>query len=193
MPANARPSMSAKPQTPPANPPALTDSDFALFALAEQFAVQEADLTRRWKQLQQQMHPDRFARQGAAAQRMAVQWSGRINEAYQRLKNPLQRAAYLCELWGSPVAAENSTTMPADFLMQQMEWREALDEAQSTAALDALLSEVTALEQILHTTCASSLTDREHAVLDEAVQAVRKWMFVQKFRHAIRRQYAHCQ
>ena len=58
-----------------------------------------------------------------------MQWAVRVNEAYQRLKDPLKRAAYLCELDGAPIDAENNTAMPADFLMQQMEWREALDDA----------------------------------------------------------------
>ena len=75
------------------------------------------------------MHPDRFAAEGAAAQRVAMQWAVRVNEAYQRLKDPLKRAAYLCELHGAPIDAENNTAMPRDFLMQQMEWREALDDA----------------------------------------------------------------
>ena len=86
-------------------------------------------LDARWKDLQREAHPDKFAAQGAAAQRVAMQWSVRINEAYQRLKDPLKRAAYLCELRGAPINAENNTAMPAAFLMQQMEWREALDEA----------------------------------------------------------------
>jgi molecular chaperone HscB len=91
-------------------------------------------LDARWKELQREAHPDRFAAQGAAAQRVAMQWSVRINEAYQRLKDPLKRAAYLCELHGAPIQAENNTAMPARFLMQQMEWREALDEAQQDEA-----------------------------------------------------------
>lgn len=179
-------------QTPP-KLPALTDSDFVLFALPERFAIEEADLNQRWKTLQRQMHPDRFAAQGATAQRIAAQWSGRINEGYQRLKNPLQRASYLCELWGCPVDAESNTAMPADFLMQQMQWREALEEAESATELDTLLAEVSALEQTLHDSCANTLANKENAALDDAAQVIRKWMFVQKFRHSIRQQYAHCQ
>ena len=67
-----------------------------------------------------------------------MQWSVRINEAYQRLKDPLKRAAYLCELHGAPVNAENNTAMPAAFLMQQMEWREELDDAKSAEDLDKI-------------------------------------------------------
>ena len=108
---------------------ALQDDDFALFALPRRFAQDGAALGERWKDLQRQAHPDRFASQGAAAQRVAMQWSVRINEAYQRLKDPLRRAAYLCELRGAPINAENNTAMPTEFLMAQMQWREALDDA----------------------------------------------------------------
>lgn len=181
--------------------PSLQDNDFVLFGLPQQFAVDTAALTAQWKKLQQQMHPDRFAGQGAASQRIAMQWSGRINEAYQRLKNPLQRAAYLCALRGQAVDAENNTAMPPDFLMQQMEWREALDDAESSAALDALLSEVDALEQTLHTACAQALDGEQkdtqkiqeqelQETQKSAAEAVRKWMFVQKFRQDVRKQYA---
>jgi molecular chaperone HscB len=116
----------------------LQDNDFTLFGLPEQFAQERAAIDTRWKELQRQAHPDRFAAQGAAAQRIAMQWSVRINEAYQRLKEPLKRAAYLCELRGAPINAESNTAMPAAFLMEQMAWREALDDAASAADLDAL-------------------------------------------------------
>ena len=103
----------------------LQANDFELFDVPVQYAQDRAQLDARWKALQREAHPDRFAADGAAAQRVAMQWSVRINEAYQRLKDPLKRAAYLCELQGAPVQAENNTAMPPAFLMQQMEWRES--------------------------------------------------------------------
>ena len=111
----------------------LQSNDFELFGLAQVFAQDLAALDARWKSLQREAHPDKFAAQGAAAQRVAMQWSVRINEAYQRLKNPLKRAAYLCELQGAPVNAHSNTAMPAAFLMQQMQWREDLEDAVSAA------------------------------------------------------------
>jgi hypothetical protein len=93
------------------------------------------------------VHPDRFAAQGDAAQRIAMQWAVRVNEAYQRLKDPLRRAAYLCELSGAPINAENNTAMPAAFLMQQMAWREALDEAPDLADVQAIDDEVAQAER----------------------------------------------
>ena len=90
----------------------LQSTDFELFGLPPRFALDAGALDVRWKELQRQVHPDKFAAQGAAAQRVAMQWSARINEAYRRLKSPLQRAAYLCELNGAPIDAENNTAMP---------------------------------------------------------------------------------
>ena len=81
----------------------LQSTDFELFGLAECFEQDSAAVDARWKDLQREAHPDRFAAQGAAAQRVALQWSVRINEAYRRLKDPLKRAAYLCELHGAAV------------------------------------------------------------------------------------------
>ena len=108
---------------PPMN---LQSNDFELFELPLAFSLDRAVLDERWKALQREVHPDRHAAADAQIQRQAMQWSVRINEAYQRLKDPMQRAAYLCELHGAPIQAENNTAMPAAFLMQQMEWREAL-------------------------------------------------------------------
>eukprot|EP01036_Dinobryon_divergens_P055957 gene55957-74713_t len=102
---------------------------------SQKFSQDRAAIDARWKQLQKEAHPDKFAVQGVSAQRVAMQWSVRINEAYQRLKDPLRRAAYLCELHGAVVNAENNTAMPASFLMQQIEWREALDEAKTAESI----------------------------------------------------------
>lgn len=116
----------------------LQSNDFELFNVPVQFAQDTEVLDARWKDLQREAHPDKFAAQGAAAQRLAMQWSVRINEAFQRLKDPLKRATYLCELHGAPIQAETNTAMPADFLMRQMEWREALDDAETLQNIEEI-------------------------------------------------------
>lgn len=121
--------------------PSLQSNDFELFDVPAQFAQDSAVLDARWKELQREAHPDKFAAQGTAAQRLAMQWSVRINEAYQRLKDPLKRATYLCELHGAPINAEINTAMPTDFLTQQMEWREALDDAETLQNIEGLALE----------------------------------------------------
>jgi len=120
----------------------LQSNDFEIFGLSPRFAVDRAALDARWKDLQREAHPDRFATADAQTQRQAMQWSVRINEAYQRLKDPLKRAAYLCELHGAPIQAENNTAMPTAFLMQQMQWREDLEEAEGLDDLERMADDV---------------------------------------------------
>ena len=154
-------------------------NDFELFALVQQFAQDRSAIDARWKELQREAHPDKFAAQGASAQRIAMQWSVRINEAYQRLKDPLRRAAYLCELNGAPVNAENNTAMPADFFMQQMQWRESLEEATSLADVYEITSELSDSKQALLQKC-ESLLDHAHDY-PAAVAQVRALMFLDRF------------
>jgi molecular chaperone HscB len=157
----------------------LQSNDFELFGLALQFSQDRAAIDARWKELQREAHPDKFAAQGAAAQRVAMQWSVRINEAYQRLKDPLKRAAYLCELNAFPVNAESNTAMPSMFLMQQMEWREALDDARTSSELDALGLRVSAAKREVLQKC-EQLLDAQHDY-QGAVQQVRALMFIERF------------
>ncbi len=165
----------------------LQSNDFELFNLPTTFAQERSTIDARWKDLQREAHPDKFAAQGAAAQRIAMQWSVRINEAYQRLKDPVQRAAYLCELHQAPINAENNTAMPAAFLMQQMELREALDDADNEQNLDEislqskhlLLKQLSKVEQLLD-------TDKDYL---QAAQAVRALMFIERFQHDIELRY----
>ncbi len=136
-------------------------------------------LDARWKELQREAHPDKFAAQGAAAQRLAMQWSVRINEAYQRLKNPLKRAMYLCELHGAPIEAESNTAMPADFLIQQMQWREALDDADEIEDIDEIAAQATSSKR-------EQLSKIEQLLdvakdFQAAARQVRGLMFIERF------------
>lgn len=161
----------------------IDDDDFTLFGQPERFALDAAQLDRRWRELQTEVHPDRFAAQGAAAQRIAMQWSVRVNQAYQRLKDPLKRAAYLCERRGAPVNAERNTAMPREFLLQQMAWREALDDAQDGAAVQALEAQVAARELALLGQLQASFDDHNDAAA--AAEHLRSLMFVVRFRQDV--------
>ena len=157
----------------------LQADDFELFELPRQFALDRAQLDQRWKALQREAHPDRFAADGAAAQRVAMQWSVRINEAYRRLKDPVRRAAYLCELRGQPIHAESNTAMPRSFLMQQMMWREALEETDDAGALEVLADEVAAERKRMQLSLGDLLDAQGD--LPGAVEQVRAMMFVERF------------
>ena len=157
----------------------LQSNDFELFDVAALFKQDRTALDARWKDLQREAHPDKFAAQGAAAQRVAMQWSVRINEAYARLKDPLKRATYLCELNGAPINAHTNTTMPPAFMMMQIEWREALEEATTAAELETISDEAAQYErgQLLKI---EQLIDVTHDYA-AAANEVRALMFVARF------------
>jgi molecular chaperone HscB len=131
--------------------------------------------------VQGKVHPDRFVNATDAEKRVAMQWATRANEAYQTLRNPQKRAQYLCEQNGVDLKTESNTAMPMAFLMQQMEWREALGEAKAgkdADALEALDAEVKLDRKARMGEIGRQLDagDFEHAA-----QGVRALMFLEKF------------
>jgi len=118
---------------------------FELFGLKPLFNIELAILESNYRKLQSEAHPDRFVTASPAEKLSSMQQATLANEAYQCLKNPASRAQYLLELHGIIAISETNTAMPTDFLMQQMEWREAIEDAVSAkdiAALDDLLAEI---------------------------------------------------
>ncbi|MBH9553814.1 Fe-S protein assembly co-chaperone HscB [Inhella gelatinilytica] len=164
----------------------LSSNDFELFGLPVRYQVERTDLDARWKRLAAQVHPDRHVGQGAATQAQAMQWALRVNEAYRRLRDPLARGAYLCELRGAPIQAESNTHMCMAFLGEQMEWRECLDEAEDEAGIDALQARVHRRQRGLFDTVAREL-DSPDGCPNQAAQAVRSLMFVARFLKDIER------
>ena len=157
------------------------EDHFALFQLKPVFAIDAAQLDAAYRELQARVHPDKFAAATDAEKRVAMQWATRANEAYQTLKHPLKRASYLCEMHGIDLGIESNTTMPTAFLMQQMTWREALDDARDArnlAALEALESELRAARtqqlQVIE-------THLDAGQFDQAGEQVRQLMFIEKF------------
>ena len=163
----------------------LADDDFTLFGLPQRHAQSREEIESRWKALAARVHPDKYASDGSAAQRQAMQWALRINEAHQRLRDPLKRAAYLCELRGAALKAHENTRMPASFLMEQMAWRESLDEAETLEAVQALDAEVAMREAELLREAGRLLDEQGDA--EAAAQCVRALMFVARFRADIDR------
>ena len=155
---------------------------FALFDLPPRFALDEASLEQAYRRVQAQVHPDRFASAGAAERRVAMQWATRANEAFRTLRSPLARAAYLCERHGQPIEAESNTAMPAAFLMQQMQWREELDEARGgdREAAQSLAREVKARREEVLARVASALDERHDYA--GAAACVRELHFIDRFR-----------
>jgi molecular chaperone HscB len=118
--------------------PEFSRNHFELLGLPAAFALDAARLEQRYRELQSRVHPDRYAAASEAERRVAMQWATRANEAYRTLRDPLARARYLLSLKGYDTGEESNTSMPPDFLMQQMEWREAVSEARAERDAEAL-------------------------------------------------------
>jgi molecular chaperone HscB len=117
----------------------LNQNHFELFGLPARFAVDSAELDRRYRELQREVHPDRFAAAPDAERRVSMQLATRVNEAYQTLKSPLRRAVYILQMRGVDPKLETNTAMPAEFLVEQMDWRERIEAgAEKPEALLAL-------------------------------------------------------
>ncbi len=159
---------------------------FQLFGLTERFRIDRAELSQRYRALQGEVHPDRFAHRPETERLLSMQWATQINEAYQTLGNPVRRARYLLSLKGVDTQEETNTAMPAEFLMQQMEWREAIEEAaQATdaVALAALESRMQHEMRELETQLAVKIDDGGD--YPAAAMDVRKLKFMEKLAEGI--------
>jgi len=155
------------------------DDHFSLFGLPARFDLDAQALESAWRAVAAQVHPDRYATASPAERRVAMQWAARANEAYRVLRDPLLRARYLCEQAGIDLQTESNTSMDTAFLMQQMTWREMLDDARDDAdALTALQTELEAARVEMRATLTRLLdNERDYAT---AGLKVREWMFVEK-------------
>lgn len=159
----------------------FSKNHFELFELPVTFAIDAERLDQAYRAIQSEIHPDKFADAGDAEQRLSMQWSTRINEAYQTLRKPFERARYLLQLHGVDAMDAKNTSMPADFLMQQMEWREALMDAvenRDMAALQGLEKELKLHAQGLHSQLASLLDEQKDFAA--AGNVLRKVRFMDK-------------
>jgi molecular chaperone HscB len=153
-------------------------SHFELFGLAPAFGLETEALERSYREIQSQIHPDRFAHAGAAERRASLQWTTRVNEAYRTLKDPVQRAKHVLELHGVDVGFETNTAMPPEFLMQQMELREALEEANDAAQLDDLRKQLRSARASLESEIAEAIDAKKDYA--GAAGLVRKLQFLDK-------------
>ena len=156
-------------------------SHFDLFQLPATYAIDRERLDAAYRELQNTVHPDRFAARTEAEQRVAMQWATQANEAYQTLKHPVNRGVYLLKLHGIDALDAMNTQMAPAFLMQQMEWREAIDDARaasSVAALDGLMAELRAAHRRIEAKLGTLLDEAKD--YDAAREAVRQLRFMDK-------------
>jgi len=158
-----------------------TKSFFELFHLPQSYEVDSALLEQRYRQLQRSVHPDKYAGTEELAQRLAVQYSSLLNEARDTLKSPLRRAIYLLGLSHSASNIETASTSDVQFLMQQIEWREALEMCAQAddplAKLDSLQLEFKCAMADYERDFASAYDGKDFAVAESVVH---KMQFIAK-------------
>lgn len=156
-------------------------SHFELFGLPPAFSLEKDRLEKAYREIQSRVHPDRFAHAGDAERRASLQWTTRVNEAFRVLKNPVARAKHILELHGVDVAFETNTAMPPEFLMQQMELRESLEEAtekKDPAVLESLHKSLVEEKEALIEKISVSIDAQKD--YQRAAGLVRKLMFLDK-------------
>lgn len=163
----------------------LAHNHFELFGLPARFALPLEVLERSYHDIQGRVHPDRFAHATDPERRQAMQWATRVNEAYETLREPLKRARYLLGLRGVDPEIETNTAMPAAFLMAQMEWREAVEEAAAAADVDALDHLLARLRREMHAELDALGRDLDEGRNADAAASVRRLMFLEKIQHDI--------
>ena len=164
----------------------FSQDHFALFGLPRRYALDEAQLSRLYHEVQAQVHPDKFAHLSDAERRLAMQWTTRVNEAYQVLRAPLSRAKYLLKLAG--VDVDQGRDMSGEFLMQQMEWREKVAEASTAGDIGRLEDFHDQLKRDVakeYAKLARELEAYPEAAADGPVQLLRQLMFQEKLLHDI--------
>ena len=165
----------------------LLNADFfTLLGLPRKFAVDQTALDSRFRELQREVHPDRFAAADDAARRASMMLATQINEAYQTLRSPLKRATYLLSLSGVDVGAESNTAMSPEFLMAQMEWREQVADARAEKDLAALQSLEAGVREAIRSAYADLGQTLEHVSGSAvSVETVRQLMFLEKLHEEI--------
>jgi molecular chaperone HscB len=164
----------------------VTQSYFELFGLEAKFNIDLATLESNYRKIQSESHPDRFVTASATEKLKSMQTATLANVAYQALKQPALRAAYLLGLQGISAITETSTAMPVDFLMQQMEWREAIeDNATNLSGMHRLLRNIKQETTTLQQTLADELDVQQ--AWQAAAETLRKLQFMDKLREEIAR------
>lgn len=159
---------------------------FALLGQPRSYHIDSAQLDQAYHELQSRVHPDRHAHLPETERRLSMQWATQVNEAYRTLKHPLQRARYLLQLAGVDIDHESNTAMPPAFLVEQMEWREAVAEARAASDHHELEKLMLRLQQQ-----SSNIRDEVERDIDQnknyaaAAEALRRLMFIEKLEQDI--------
>jgi molecular chaperone HscB len=164
---------------------------FELFEIPQRFDVDVAELANRYRELQKAVHPDKFANAGEQQKLLAISKTAQVNDGYQTLKDPIRRAEHMLLLRGVDIDNESTTMKDSGFLMQQLEWREALAELRDSDDIDAdiaaLEAEFTQYRQQLLDNLSKQLVDTQASSAMLAADQVRKLKFMAKLQDELTR------
>ncbi|RLV58794.1 co-chaperone HscB [Parashewanella curva] len=157
---------------------------FELFGFPTHFSIDNAQLSERYRELQRTVHPDKFANKSEQEKLLAVQKTAQINDGFQTLKNPIRRAEHILQLRGIDLSHETATVKDTSFLMQQMEWREALEDISAMAdphqGIDELQSSFKQHETEYSSILATNLEANANEANLIAADQIRKLKFMAK-------------
>lgn len=164
------------------------NNPFALFDLPVAFQVDSALLNERYLALQKSLHPDNFSAASAQEQRLAIQKSAEINDALRILKDPITRADSIIAInTGETENPEEKSNNDIDFLMQQMEWRETLENIENRQDTDELTAFTQEINQIRHAILSELSTALDKQQWDIARAITDKLRFIKKLQTEIER------
>lgn len=164
------------------------NNPFALFDLPVAFQVDSALLNERYLALQKSLHPDNFSAASAQEQRLAIQKSAEINDALRILKDPITRADSIIAInTGETENPEEKSNNDIDFLMQQMEWRETLENIENRQDTDELTAFTQEINQIRHAILSELSTALDAQQWDIARAITDKLRFIKKLQAEIER------
>ncbi len=173
-------------------PRQLENNFFDLFGIASSYTLDQNQLRDRFRELQKKFHPDNFASASEQERRLSAQYAAHINEAYTTLVDSVSRGRYMLSLLNVSTDEELDTRMDPEFLMQQIELREDLENAQSSgaSAMEALrrLSEKLNNEYAEREASIGKILDNtsdQGPVLDKARHLVRELQFLSRMRTEI--------
>ena len=164
---------------------------FELFSLSPEFDLDTATLSERYRELQRAVHPDKFANASEQDKRLAVQRTAQVNDGYNTLKHPISRAEHMLSLKGIDLSHESTTVKDTGFLMQQMEWREALEEIADSDDPDEVIEHLhqsfSEYRSAMTVQLAQLIESSDQPLLEQAADLVRKLKFMAKLQAELER------
>jgi len=165
-------------------PPTEQVDYFELLGLPRRYEIDPAKLHREFLALNRRVHPDYFSSDDEDAQTASLRITAQINNAYETLRDPVQRAEYILQSCGGKAAGEDKS-VPPNLLGTIMMLRDEIEEAREAsdaAALEDLAAQIRSrkdellrvIGQLAGKLCEQP-TDEDRAELRKQLNAYQYW------------------